>query len=74
MMAPQVFVRCGSHRARERLLSVVGKDRPCYFRWSDTASRGMYRIPAALLARARQIPGVTKLRTCSDVRECVNWT
>ena len=73
MTSRLVFVRCASHRARERLLSLVGEDPLCYFRWADTASRGMYRIPAALLAQARQIPGITRLRDCDDVRECIRF-
>lgn len=68
---PSVFVRCSSHRARERLIRLIGKGpQQSYFRWEDTASRGIYLIPTSLLAEARQISGITKLRKTDGVRRC----
>ncbi len=67
-----VAVRCTSHRAREKLLRLIGDDNAiCYFRWADRNSRGIYRIPLAMLKAAREIKGVTRLRETSDIMRCL---
>ena len=67
------WLRCSSHRARGKLLDIIGKDAVCHFRWDDRTGRGIYAVPDNLLAVSRAIKGVTKLRNTTDVRKCVSW-
>ena len=70
---PPTWLRCSSHRARDKLLAVIGEDAVCHFRWDDRTGQGIYRVSDDLLAVCRAIKGVTKLRNTTDVRKCVSW-
>jgi hypothetical protein len=65
-----VFVRCGSHRARERLFRLLGHKPHCHYDWDRPATGGYYPIPAGRLAEARKIAGVTRARHPEALRAC----
>jgi hypothetical protein len=65
-----VFVRAASHRARERLIRLLGYKPKCHFYWNRTAIGGFFPIPAEMLSQAREIPGITRARRPEDLREC----
>lgn len=68
-----VFVKCGSHRARERLTSLVGSGKlQCYFDFQRPSKGGYYQIPEAKLEEARKIPGVTRASHPDDLSPCWN--
>ena len=72
-MSGFTWLRCSSHRARGKLLALIGKDAVCHFRWDDRTDQGIYSVHDELLTVARAITGVTKLRNTSDVRKCMSW-
>ena len=66
-----VIVRCASHRARGKLLTLVGEDvAQALFSMRRDTSKGAYRIPARLLDDACAITGVTRMRDGDDLMEC----
>jgi hypothetical protein len=68
-----VFVKCGSHRARERLVSLLGLRPQCYWSWDYPATGGYFPIPEEKLAEARKIPGVTRMKFPEELRRCLDW-
>lgn len=64
------FVRCNSHRARQRFEARFGKA-PCFYSlWRETG-RGCYGIQADQIDAARAIKGVTILRgPYGDLGQC----
>ncbi len=58
-----VFVRCASHRARNKLTGML-RDIEAYYPidFNVKKKKGTYLIPANELKRARGITGVTKCR------------
>jgi hypothetical protein len=68
---PTELVKCGSHRARRALLALVPADRALpYFSMHRDTAKGVYRIPAAYLAQARAITGVSGFREGEDLMRC----
>lgn len=66
------LVKCGSHRAREKMLRLVGRDnaQALFSMRRDTGTGGVYRIPAELAPAAKQITGVTGFRDGEDLLKC----
>jgi len=56
------FMKCNSHRARDRLCGVLGKDAQCYYSFKDKNFHGVYWVPENLIARAQKLKGVTRAR------------
>ena len=70
---PTVFVKCGSHRAREKLTRLLGGgEHKSYYSWDHPSKGGYYKIPVDKLAEARKIPGVSKSKNQDDLALC--WT
>jgi hypothetical protein len=69
---PTELVKCGSHRAREKMLKLVPEGRAlAYFSMRrDIGTGGVYRIPAAYLVQARAITGVSGFREGDDLMRC----
>lgn len=66
-----VLIKCGSHRAREKMLKLVGKHNAealCSM-YRETA-KGVYRIPAAHAQAAKAITGVSGFRDGDDLQRC----
>lgn len=73
-----VYVKCNSHRARERLLAMLltrnpQRDARSYYsmkrvngKWYRAAHQGIYCIDESEVAAARQIKGVSVLRKPYD--------
>jgi hypothetical protein len=59
MSADTVLVRCQSHRARRKMLALVGEDnaQAYYSMRRDVGTGGAYRIPAEHAATAKAIVG-----------------
>lgn len=74
MTAATVLVKCGSHRARRKLLALIGSDNAeaLFSLLRETGHGGAYRIPARFEAEARAITGVSGLRDGDDLHRC--WT
>ena len=73
MKGATVLVKCGSHRARQKLLALVGGQGEALFSLlRETGKGGAYRIPARLEAEAKAITGVSGLRDGDDLHRC--WT
>jgi hypothetical protein len=68
-----VFVKCASHRARDRLTRLMGgQPMQCYWSWHHPAKGGYFLIPESKLAEARKIPGVTRSSHQDDLALCWN--
>lgn len=71
--APTALVKCGSHRAREKLLRLFEDQRDAEALYSmrrDVGTGGVYRIPAARAAEAKAIVGVSGFRDGGDLMRC----
>lgn len=66
------LVKCYSHRAREKMLRLVGREnaQTLYSLRRDVGTGGVYRIPAELAPAAKQITGVTGFRDGPDLHPC----
>ena len=64
-MAEWMAVSCKSHRARDRLLMLLGEpDRQCYYISRlelSTDNKGIYILPVAAGRLALSVPGITRL-------------
>lgn len=72
MNAPEtVLVKCGSHRARNKLYALVGREN-CqeYFSLRRQTGKGAIRIPAEHEASAKAITGVSGMRGGEDLMRC----
>jgi hypothetical protein len=70
----KVFVKCGSHRARDRLTMLLDVEKmPCYWSFRHPAKGGYFKIPEERLAEARKIPGVTKATNPQELSPCWSW-
>jgi hypothetical protein len=57
MSASTVLVKCGSHRARAKMLALVGRENAqALFSMRRNTAKGAYRIPAALAQRRLALP------------------
>lgn len=73
MAAATVLVKCGSHRARRKLLALVGEEGEALFSLlRETGHGGAYRIPAHFETEAKAITGVSGLRDGDDLHRCWN--
>lgn len=70
--APTALVKCGSHRARGKLLRLFEDERDAESLYSLTreTGKGVYRIPADMAAKAKAITGVAGFRDGEDLRRC----
>lgn len=64
-----VYVRCASHRARNRL-SAYRVDDHEFWHWDRPNLYGICLIDESDLAEARKIPGVTKCREQTGWNKC----
>lgn len=65
------MVRCASHRARNALYRVVGRENAqAFYSFDRYATGGFFRIPAEHLDAARAITGVTRARDGDDLMQC----
>ena len=67
-----VLVKCGSHRARHKMLALLG-DAPSQAVFSmrrETGHGGAYRIPAEFEEEAKAITGISGLRDGDDLLKC----
>lgn len=71
-----VWIRFGSHRAREKALSAVPEMREKgHFSFRRETGRGAYPWPAERLADLERIKGWTRLRgPFNDLMKCWRWT
>jgi hypothetical protein len=70
-LEPTALVKCGSHRARGKMLAFVGKDRAqALYSLHRETGKGVYRIPAELASAAKQITGVSGFRDGPDLHPC----
>ena len=65
-----VYVRCNSHRAREKLSRLMGDDLQCYYHMEITSHGGFYLIPQSKLEEAKLIKGMTESRVQDGFAEC----
>lgn len=66
-----VLVKCGSHRARNKMLALVGRDNAkALFSLQRETGKGVYRIPAEHAAAAKAITGVSGFREGDDLMVC----
>jgi len=67
------FVKCASHRARERLFNALGRQMVGYWSTTRNTFHGVYAINDSELPKARTVKGITKCRgDTSDLAKC--WT
>jgi hypothetical protein len=66
------LVKCGSHRARKKLLALVGEDNAeaLFSMYRETGTGGVFRIPANMAAEAKAITGVSGFRDGDDLMRC----
>lgn len=71
MTGATVLVKCGSHRARRKLLALVGEaDAEALFSLFRSTGKGAYRIPAHREVEAKAITGISGLRDGDDLHRC----
>lgn len=72
-MSESVFVKCSSHRARQKLLAII-PDAIAHYDEDNFLRRhnhkGIYKIDMNQLESATQIKGVTKLRKQTGYVQC----
>jgi hypothetical protein len=69
--APTTLVKCSSHRARQKMLALVGSDNAqALFSMRRETGKGVYRIPAARAREAKAIVGVSGYRDGDDLMKC----
>lgn len=70
----RVLVKCGSHRARNKLFALLGdaESEALYSLQRETGHGGAYRIPAEFADAAKAITGVSGLRDGDDLHKCWN--
>jgi hypothetical protein len=65
------LVKCGSHRARRKLLALVDEERAqALYSLHRETGKGVYRIPAELAPEAKRITGVSGYRDGPDLMPC----
>lgn len=64
------LVKANSHRARNKLLALVGPDREELFSMRRNTAKGAYRIPDRYAESAKAITGVTGMRDGDDLQRC----
>jgi hypothetical protein len=65
------LVKCASHRARRKMLTLVGEERAqALYSLHRETGKGVYRIPAELAPEAKQITGVSGFRDGPDMNPC----
>jgi hypothetical protein len=69
-MDEQVYVKCSSHRARDKLFRLLGDKPKGYWSFDHGNHYGIFLIPADKLESAREITGVTKLRNTEGLMKC----
>ena len=67
-----VLVKCGSHRARNKLTVLVGEDRmvALFSLRREVGKGGAFRIPSVFEREAKAITGVSGLRDGDDLMKC----
>lgn len=72
MSEDRVLIRCNSHRARRKLLALVGRENAeaLYSLRRNTGHGGAYRIPARFEQEAKAITGISGLRDGNDLHKC----
>lgn len=66
-----VLVKAHSHRARHKLLQLVGRDNAeALFSLRRSTAKGAYRIPAHFEQHAKAITGITGMRDGDDLMKC----
>ena len=67
-----VLVKCGSHRARRKLMGLLdgAEHEALYSLYREVGKGGAYRIPAEFEERAKAITGVSGLRDGEDLMRC----
>lgn len=66
------LVKCASHRSREKLYRLIGKDnaKPHYSMHRDVGTGGVFLIPADRAAEAKAITGISGYRDGDDLAPC----
>ena len=63
-----VLVKCASHRARNKLFALVGRENATgYYSLHRETGKGAYRIPVEHEAAAKSITGVAGMRDGDDL-------
>jgi len=69
----KMWVKCNSHRAREKLFGLVGKDLKCYFSRDRACTGGFYEVDDSMALEALEITGVTRTKS-EDLHPCIDWS
>lgn len=67
---PLILIRCGSHRARQKLQSLFPYKLKGWFSWDTACTGGFVRIPASQVEAALAITGCTKASPRFTYNEC----
>lgn len=72
MNGETILVKCGSHRARHKLLDLVGRHNAeaLFSLFREVGRGGAYRIPARFEVEAKGITGISGLRDGDDLHRC----
>lgn len=70
-MPDTMLVKCGSHRARTKMLRLIGEENAeAMGSMRRDTGKGVYRIPANRAVEAKAITGVTGFRDGDDLIKC----
>lgn len=74
MNEPHVFIRCPSHRCRDRVEKLIPEMESWFCMKFGTGQGYAFKIPASKLSLARTVKSVTKARLNeADWSKCWNW-
>lgn len=65
-----VLIRCGSHRARQKLQALFPLKLKGYFSWDTACTGGFVMIPASQVEAALAITGCSRASTRFTYHEC----
>lgn len=66
----KTLIRCASHRARQKLFTLLPEKPQGYYSWKTYATGGFWEIPNEFVPQAIQITGITKASKCYDYFQC----
>jgi len=71
--AGKILLRCGSHRARHKLFSLLADKPQGFYSWKTHATGGFYEVPNKVVPKALEITGITRASKRYEYHPCWNY-
>lgn len=66
----KTLIRCASHRARQKLFSLLPEKPQGFYSWKTYSTGGFWEIPSEYVSKALEITGITKASRRYDYHQC----